>query len=74
MTGKQQFLQTGLKLFGNKTNIGKKAYSDMEMVELIKKQELAEIWLEENENHPKYKEALRRYEEICDQITIKLLS
>jgi len=74
MTGKQQFLQTGIKLFGTKTNIGRKAYSDMETVELIKKQEIAEAWLKENENHPKYDEALRRYEEICEQITYKLIT
>lgn len=74
MTGKQQFLQTGLKLFGSKTKLGKRAYSDMETVELIKKQEIAEEWLKLNTENPKYPEALKRYEEICNQIAFKLLN
>lgn len=72
MTGKQQFIQTGLKLFGGSTKIGKKVYSDMEIAELLNKQRIAEKWLRENESNPNYSVALKRYEEICNQINEKL--
>ena len=38
--------------------------------ELVVRKTLAEKWLKENESHPKYAEALSRYEKICDEISL----
>jgi len=74
MNGYDKFKLTGVTLFGGQTKIGKKAYSDMETADLLNKQKIAEVWLKENETHPKYNEALKRYEDLCDAITLKLLT
>jgi hypothetical protein len=58
---------------GNFKYILKQKYEVLSQEELIDKQKVAEDWLRDNESHPKYEEALKRYEDICDQITLKLL-
>ena len=73
MTGRQQFINQGLRLFGSRTKLGKVVYSNMELSELMERQGIAEKWLQENIESPKYAEAVKRYEEICDEITFKIL-
>ena len=46
-------------------------YSLLSLDELEEKKEIAQVWLKENENHPRYKEALSRLEVIYQEITVK---
>lgn len=51
---------------GRKLN--RKQYRDMDEDELREKKRVAEEWLKANPNHPKYEEALKRYEKIENEI------
>jgi len=46
----------------------KRKYTEMPETELEQKKRLAEIWLLEHPNNIHYQEALKKYEEICDQL------
>jgi hypothetical protein len=39
-------------------------------VELLERKKTAEVWLKENATHPKYAEALKRYELICSELDL----
>jgi hypothetical protein len=51
---------------GRKLN--RPGYRDLPESELEAKKRIAEKWLKENPTHPKYQEALRRYEKVCDEL------
>lgn len=65
--GYRQFLITGKKLF-NKTPKPNGIYEDLTTEELRKRQVVAEEWLKDNKDNPKYEEALKRYESISDEL------
>lgn len=68
MDGYQKFQEAGKRL---KTNQPKRQYEDLTTEELETKKQTAESWLEANKNHTNYAEALRRYEQICDELTYR---
>jgi hypothetical protein len=73
----QQFLVKGQELFGSKSKVIrhlKASYEDFPIEELEKRKATAEVWLKQNQESPKFQEGLRRYEEICDYLTLKTLS
>lgn len=64
--GYQKFQEAGKALKGIK-----RQYEDLTTEELETKKQTAESWLEANKNHTNYAEALRRYEQICDELTYR---
>jgi hypothetical protein len=64
--------QMGAYLKGKvKTNPVTPEYKDLTVEELKARKEKAEAWLQENQGHKNYSEALTRYERICDYLNLK---
>lgn len=66
-SGYQKWLQTGAKVFNKKVKPAPE-YASIKTSELENRKQIAENWLRENNNHEKYREALTRYESICDEL------
>jgi hypothetical protein len=45
-------------------------YLNESELKLKEKKKTAEVWLKENTTHPKYEEALKRYETICSELDL----
>lgn len=67
-SGYQKWLQTGAKVFNKKVKPAPE-YASIKTSELENRKQIAENWLRENNNHEKYREALTRYESICDELS-----
>lgn len=67
--GYQKFQEAGKKL---KTNqLVKRFYEDLTDQELQQKKETAETWLNDHKTNINYAEALKRYEQICDELAFR---
>jgi len=67
MNGYQRFKKAG-ELIKQGKSVPRIKYEDMDVNELRTKRQEATTWLEENEGHPRWVEALERYEKIMDEL------
>lgn len=68
----KKFEEVGRLLKQGKTPpVKEETYEDMAYSVLTTKKMVAESWLKENEDHPRYQVALDRYQQICDALLMQ---
>jgi hypothetical protein len=71
MDGYAKFQAMGQFLKGKTENKPEPEYDKLTVEELTIKKQVAEVWLDENRNSKNYEVALKRYERLCDHLTMK---